>query len=310
MIALLLAACTIALAAQSQPPTPRTGKSKGNPPQNKATTTQQQPATDQRGTEQSPVVVKVLPTPKTQEEAAQEKDDRDDKASASRWTMWLAGLTVLVGCGQLIVYGIQARRLRETIDKMDAIAKDQTKDMQASIAQSTRAADATRAAADAAVLSANVAKQTLVVAHRAYLHIATIQMTGGRPNPDIVLLVKNSGRLEGTIRGWAAICQHGPLPPIPNVKDLIRYENSGPVMPDGTITLKATTQLDLTATDWHAILQGKTPLNVWGIIWYETGFAGVGGETGFGFEYDSSAPHAGHGERFAVTDAPGYYYTK
>jgi len=52
------------------------------------------------------------------------------------------------------VYGIQARRLRETIDKMDSIAKDQGADMKAYIAEATRSA--TSMESISAALNANV----------------------------------------------------------------------------------------------------------------------------------------------------------
>jgi hypothetical protein len=71
----LLFAVTVAFSQQS-PPTK--GKA-GQPQQSQAP--QQPSATDQRGTQQAPIVVKVLPTPKTDEEATQEAKELNEKAA-------------------------------------------------------------------------------------------------------------------------------------------------------------------------------------------------------------------------------------
>jgi hypothetical protein len=99
-------------------------------------------ASDPRGTDQSPLVVRVQPTQKTQEEAAQEQTQRDDQ-SASNWSMANANrLLAAIGALQLLVFGAQAMMLKWTINKMDEIAEKQGKDMVTSIAESVRSADA------------------------------------------------------------------------------------------------------------------------------------------------------------------------
>ena len=104
---------------------------------------------DKRGTDGFPLVVKMLPTLKTQAETEQEQAETHEKQNADLWMIRLTGGLVLVSIAQLavfilqlIVFGRQARRLKETIVKMDEIATDQTTDMRASIAQATRAASA------------------------------------------------------------------------------------------------------------------------------------------------------------------------
>ena len=57
------------------------------------------------GTESKPAVVQIA---KSKEETAQEQQDRDNEASAKRWTMFLAGLTILVGLGEIGVVLKQA----------------------------------------------------------------------------------------------------------------------------------------------------------------------------------------------------------
>jgi hypothetical protein len=102
--------------------------------------TQERTAPDQRGTDNSPVVVRVLPTPKTAEEAAEDQAKRDDESSANWWMVRLTGLIAIIGLIQAWVFWKQAGRLKETIDKMDEIAQGQTNDMQDSITQASRAA--------------------------------------------------------------------------------------------------------------------------------------------------------------------------
>lgn len=146
-----------------------------------------------RGTDDWPISVKVLPTPKTVEEISQEKKDRDDISGANWWMVRLTAAIGLVGLLQLFIFGLQARRLRQTIKKMDEIAKGQTKDMQASISEATRSASAMEGVAQSLVLTTNSNEQSVsisreiadrqklitVLSSRAYLyaglHMATYQ---------------------------------------------------------------------------------------------------------------------------------------
>lgn len=100
------------------------------------------PVADLRGTDKQPLSVKILPIRKTDEEIAQETKDRADTSSANWSMVKLTGIIGLIGLLQLVVFGLQARRLRQTIDKMEEIAKGQTADMRASIGEATRAASA------------------------------------------------------------------------------------------------------------------------------------------------------------------------
>ena len=69
---------------------------------------QQIPQADQRGTEDTPVIVKIAPSPKTDKEITQEKKDRDEKAANDRNIVNLTAILALVGVFQLIVFGYQA----------------------------------------------------------------------------------------------------------------------------------------------------------------------------------------------------------
>ncbi len=107
-------------------------------PSNKNQTFQQSPKTEKQGTQDSPFVVKVLPTPKTPEEAKDDKNDRDTKTANDRNLVYLTGILALVGLGQLIVYGYQAKKLRETVES----AGEQSAAMERHIEEAARSADA------------------------------------------------------------------------------------------------------------------------------------------------------------------------
>lgn len=82
-------------------------------PHNKA---QQSTATDQRGTQDAPLIVKVIPTPKTPEETAHDTADRKQKTDNDGNLVKLTGVLAIVGFLQLIVFGVQAYQLQRTVN--------------------------------------------------------------------------------------------------------------------------------------------------------------------------------------------------
>ncbi len=127
--------------SESYWPTPRLWDIQ-QPPQTKAAATSNEPGTNNRGTEASPVIVKIMPAQKTAAESAEDQQEREEKASADLWTLWLTGSLAFVGALQLLVFGYQALKLRQTIQAMKDIAAGQSADMQNSIAEAARAASA------------------------------------------------------------------------------------------------------------------------------------------------------------------------
>ena len=171
----LLAFCGV---AYSRPPVPRTGEP-GQIEQQQSAATQQPPPADQRGTEKAPLVVKVLPTPKTDVEASQEAKERDQKASTDWWLIIIGLGQLVVFIGQLFVFGYQAKKLRETV----IAAADQSSKMERSIAEATRTAVAIENVANATTASAKSATESVVAVRertamqmRAYL---TVVVGGG-----------------------------------------------------------------------------------------------------------------------------------
>ena len=104
----------------------------------KSQATQQPTQQEQHGTETSPIVVKVLPTPKSSEEAEAEAQDRKEKTASDRnlvnATWVLAGIGVL----QLIVFGLQAAMLKKTVNA----GTEQSKAMERHIDEAARSATA------------------------------------------------------------------------------------------------------------------------------------------------------------------------
>lgn len=119
-------------------------------------------ANDKRGTSEFPLVVEPIPTKKTQQEADDDERERNDKRWNDRATLGIGVFTLLILALQTVVFGLQARRLRQTIDTMKGLGDKQSADMGLSITHA-------ETAAKAAFASAEVAKQTLIANNRAWI---------------------------------------------------------------------------------------------------------------------------------------------
>jgi hypothetical protein len=64
----------------------------------------QHPTADQRGTEQSPLVVKIAPATKSEAEVTEERRERDEKSANDRETILFNGYLVTIGAAQLFVF--------------------------------------------------------------------------------------------------------------------------------------------------------------------------------------------------------------
>jgi len=167
--------CAYPVSAQSQGPTPsprKLSKPVQSPTQNK----EQKPKPDKRGTEQSPLVVKTIPTTKSQNEIDQERSEREEKAALDRKLVWATKGLYIVGIiqavillGQIILYW---RTLTET-----------------------------KKAANAARDSAKVAKTALQVAERAYLKINNFELVKPKVDeyPTVTYEIQNVGHTPAQI---------------------------------------------------------------------------------------------------------------
>ncbi|SRR6266496_1808502 len=141
MRSLTLVALSLFLVSQHPIPTPAEVK---EPEQQQSSTTQKSAANDQQGTEQLPLVVKILPSMKTQAEADQDAKDREDKTANERRSLYLTGFLALTAFLQLLVYGFQSYFLKQTVES----AGEQSKAMDRHIGEAARSATAMEDIAD------------------------------------------------------------------------------------------------------------------------------------------------------------------
>jgi hypothetical protein len=121
----VLAICLALIAdssGKSQRPPPRSLESV-QPPISKTDNPAQPSASDQRGTEQSPVIVKVLPSDDEKQKAAAEANREEQKAandeSLAKFTERLFWATValsFIAACQLFVFGWQGIQLKRAVD--------------------------------------------------------------------------------------------------------------------------------------------------------------------------------------------------
>jgi hypothetical protein len=98
---------------------------KRNEPQAQSKDIQKQPPTDQRGTDNSPLVVRVLTPPQDRTEAAQPSKTNDEKPPTDWYMFGVTVVLAFIAVLQLIAFVVQARRLGQTIDVMKDTAQRQ-----------------------------------------------------------------------------------------------------------------------------------------------------------------------------------------
>ncbi len=117
VVVILLLLCGGGVFAESQPVTEKNINSKPNTEQL------------QRGSEKLPFIVKTIQPPKSQEESEKDTEERKDRKILNVLTFSLAGIGVM----QLIVFGLQARRLRETVEATEKAAEATKKQTEVAI---------------------------------------------------------------------------------------------------------------------------------------------------------------------------------
>jgi hypothetical protein len=170
LILLLLLLISMASQAGSNEPTPRPAEVQ-KPPQTKGSEPKAQTQSEQERAKEPIAVIKEAPSKQTENKAAKNTDEADNKTSSDWWMVWLTVILAFIAFLQLIVFGLQARRLRQTIVTMKELGEKQSADMQGWIAVADKSASAAKEAADAATASAGVAKHTLIASHRAWMKI-------------------------------------------------------------------------------------------------------------------------------------------
>lgn len=258
----------------------------GRPPKIERAAPQQSAATDQRGTNYSPLVVKVLPTQKTEAEAAQDAAERQEKAESDAWIIRLTGALVTVGALQLLVFGWQGWQLRRTVTAMREIADGQTADMQSYINAASRSAVAMEAVAHD--IGKNVETTTGMATTqrdfwgrqmRAYVlpdnasiwdgMTLDVPQPGRKGVPGVVLVIRNSGATPAySVVSWAAIDvvdtrNEGTLS-----APLLQPQFSNTLAPQGTFTKALWFHRPLTDHEISDIATGIRGIYVYGRIEY------------------------------------------
>ena len=107
--------------ARSHRPSPRSGQ-QSDPPQTQSAQSQNSTAPDQRGTEQSPLIVKIAPSQESSEKAAADAKREDQKTAndeqVAKFTARLVWATValsVIAFFQLLVFGWQGIQLKRTV---------------------------------------------------------------------------------------------------------------------------------------------------------------------------------------------------
>jgi hypothetical protein len=272
-IFLIALICLFALPAQSDP----------KAPQQKATNPQQTAPTDQRGTEQLPAVVKILPAPKTREEAEADSKERAEKSETDWWLIKLTGALAIVGALQLIVFGVQARRLRQTVEA----AAQQSDDMEKSIAESARAASAMEAMAKNMTESVATVKDVSARQMRAYVSvvvgIAIYQEKDRNLKFEARPIIINTGHTPAHDLGFQATAGVMPNPFPDDFAFPIPEQRLGAAMlgPQQNFVMKVIATDFVDEAEVPAIKAGDgKSLCVWGLVTYTDAF-GVERETRF-----------------------------
>lgn len=179
VVTILLLLCGVGVCAESQ----RKNKDKIEPAK-----AQQMTGDKQRGTEESPVVVKIISPKRDKIESDADAKEKEEKKTLDSRLVFFTACLAAIGLMQLIVFGWQARRLRQTVEA--------TKE----------AADAAKKSADAAELTAQAA---LGVELPRFV-VTSMKLIWNGTEPHISITLTNHGRTEAVITGECLIYRKEP----------------------------------------------------------------------------------------------------
>ena len=259
--------------AQSQEPKP------------KATGANKSVKSDQRGTPKLPLVIEIIPTEDDKKEASENAGERKEKLQLDRNLVRftqdlrdLTGVLAAIGIFQLIVFGYQAWKLRQTVEVADA----QAIDTQRSIVEAGRAATAMENVAAATKRNTELLEPMLRKQMRAYIAIDT----GGGTFQDAnnrfagTPVMNNTGLTPARNVSYsvnAAILTIENIAPndlvIPAVGPIV--VNDAGIAPRQQFTIQGVVNETFPANEVQEIMLGqKRRLFVWGIVTYDDVFGG------------------------------------
>jgi hypothetical protein len=199
------------------------------------------PAVERRASEQAPVPVRIVETPKTDSELAAEQKNADDRAALNTRLLIFAGLLVAVGLLLFVAFAVQALYLWLALRAMRR--------------------------------SASLAERNITIARRAFVYVGSLAWSAAGASLKISPTWDNSGATPArSLRistNWKA--SHGELP-----ADFVYTY----VRPPDRIFLGAKGRADVGAVlvpmrDIQAAIEGRVQLYVWGRATYEDIFEGT-----------------------------------
>jgi hypothetical protein len=198
LLALLLAGAFNIAVAQSQRAAPGRGEAaQPREPEQRTPPQPAAPAPDQRGTEASPLIVKVAPTPKSDEERAEEAQQRSERGALERK---LLELTNDLAAYALALFAATGVLLFATLGLLIAAFK-QSGNMKKSLAVA-------RTSADAAQKSAATAENALTMLERPTMFVVDVQdrilpeavSSGNALAPEADIFFFNTGRSNAIVQ--------------------------------------------------------------------------------------------------------------
>ena len=246
----------------------------------------------QLGTSADPLVIQVQPSARTQgdidretqaesdrrAEAASRQASAEESAATNKKLILIGVVQALIFLLQLLVFGRQARRLRETVE----IAQAQSRDMRESINTGARAAGAMERLAANSERSIETLREVTALQMRAYLTVSVgtgaYQDRANGIRFDVRPLITNTGNTPALKVGYLAKAMVLPVPlPADFVFQLPEgIRGSGVVGPRGTADMWAMVNDYVPDEDVQAIKKGHPrAVFTWGTVWYEDIFKAV-----------------------------------
>ena len=287
---------------------PGVGVKAGNDQEQQGKLAGAKPQDDQRGTENSPLIVESHNRPKTDKEAAEEKADNSWKHYIDTWTVSLA-LAVALLTGFLVIIGWRGVRaavrtlsaIERQADLMDRQATEarestaqQMRDVQASIAEATRASKAMEGIAESMASNvesvrtsvgisreiADMQKLATELQSRAYLSALfnTAIFQDANHVFEVRAILRNHGNTPAYDVTFRAACQIVPLPLPDDFAFPLPDETAGTsvsfMAPQTTKLVTRSIAGRVPDAEAEAIKLGVPPqcLAMWGVVSYRDAF--------------------------------------
>lgn len=190
---LITVVLSVGVSAASEPPSPTPPKA-GHKPEAHSKQHEQRAAGDQRGTENSPVFIKVIPSLPVEPDPAKESDNRHDYASSEWWLVYITAALVAATCGLIIYTARLWSATKALAEDAKQTAERQAREMQESLLIAGRSADAALKTA-----------QHMQAAERAYVKMShfrpglTFKQNGQTCQVIIQVKIRNFGRTPATV---------------------------------------------------------------------------------------------------------------